>query len=272
LRDEKILLSWNGLMIAALADVAAVTGNATYRMAAIRAVEFIEEKLVTAEGRLVRSWHSGRRGAPGFLEDYAFYVRGLIALHQTTGCERFLALGIHYSAEMLRLFSDPAETGLFDTAHDVTTALLRMKGNTDGVVPSGNAVAAMNLLRLGRITGDDALSRHGETLVTRWTGLLTRTPVNHLYLLTALDFMEYGGTEITLSGNPDSGIMKDMLRAIHRQFLPGLCLKFINNEENKVVTASVCAEGACQPTVENAEELEKLLAMQTTRKNPQKIN
>ena len=186
-------------------------------------------------------------------------MRGLIALHQATLDERFLAAALRYTGEMLRLFSDPAEGGLFDTGCDVEPALVRMKGNTDGVIPSGNAVAALNLLRLGRITEDDELSRRGAAIVTAWVGVMARVPVNHLYLLSALDFQTHDGIEIDLAGKPGSVAMADMLRAIHRRYLPGLTLRFSEGDEDERITASVCAAGACRPPVDSVEELERLL-------------
>ena len=259
LRDEKILLAWNALMITTLAEAYAVTGRDAYRAAAIQAVDFIESRLVTPDGRLLRSWHAGRDGAPAFLEDYAFFVRGLIALHQATLDERFLAAALRHTGEMLRLFSDPTEGGLFDTGSDVEPALVRMKGNTDGVIPSGNSVAALNLLRLGRITGDDELFRRGAGIVNAWAGVMARVPVNHLHLLTALDFLEHDGIEIDLAGKPDNTATSGMLRAIHRRYLPGLSLRFSVRVGAERTTASVCAAGACRPPVDSVEELDRLL-------------
>jgi uncharacterized protein YyaL (SSP411 family) len=204
-------------------------------------VAFIEGRLVTPEGRLIRSRHGGREGAPAFLEDYAFFVRGLIALHQATLDGRFLAAALRYTGEMLRLFSDPVEVGLFDTGCDMEPALVRMKGNTDGVIPSGNAVAALNLLRLGRITEDDDLSRRGAAIVTAWAGVMARVPVNHIYLLTALDFQTHDGIEIELAGKLGSVATAGMLRVIHRRYLPGLSLRFSEGGEAERTTASVWA-------------------------------
>ena len=259
LRDEKILLAWNGLMIATLADAYAVTGRGSYRTAATQAVAFIESRLMTPEGRLVRSRHADRDGAPAFLEDYAFFARGLIALHQATLDERFLTAALRYTREMLRLFSDPEAEGLFDSGCDVEPALVRMKGNTDGVIPSGNAVAALNLLRLGRITGDTGLFQRGAGIVTAWAGNMARVPVNHLHLLMALDFMAHDGIEIDLAGRRDSGATADMLRAIHRRYLPALTLRFSEGAGSERTTASVCAAGACRPPVDTVAALEGLL-------------
>ena len=257
LRDEKILASWNGLMIATFAEAHGVTGNVSYLRAAMDGAAFLETRLMTPEGRLLRSWHAGRAGAPAFLEDYAFFVRGLIALHQATLHRRFLASALRLTVEMLRLFCDPESEALFDTGSDAEPGLVRMKGISDGVIPSGNAVAALNLLRLGRITGDDDLTRRGRGIVTACSGSMARAPVNHLQMLAAVEMLEQGGIHLELSGEPDSAATAGLLRAIHRRYLPGLTLRF-TPREGRGATAALCAAGVCYPPVATPEELEKL--------------
>jgi uncharacterized protein YyaL (SSP411 family) len=120
-------------------------------------------------------------------------------------------------------------------------------------------VAALNLLRLGRITEDDDLSRRGAAIVTAWAGVMARVPVNHIYLLTALDFQTHDGIEIELAGKLGSVATAGMLRVIHRRYLPGLSLRFSEGGEAERTTASVCAAGACRPPVDSVEELGRLL-------------
>jgi uncharacterized protein len=260
LRDEKILTAWNGLMIASCADAYAVTGTVAYLSAALAAALFIETCLVTENGRLLRSWHAGREGAPAFLEDYAFFVEGLIALHQVTLQERFLLSALRLTKEMPRLFGDPVTGALFDTGSDVEPALVRMQGMSDGVIPSGNAVAALNLLRLGRITGDDELERQGKGVVTACSGSMARVPVNHLRMLAAVDLLEHEGIMVELTGERESVATAQMLRVIHRRYLPGLTLRFSPREGAVKTTVSLCAAGTCRPPLESPEELEELLA------------
>ena len=257
LRDEKILTAWNGLMIAALADAYAVTGRDEYLDTAVRAVDVIRDRLVTPEGRLLRSRHGGRHGAPAFLEDYAFFVRGLIALHQATLQERFLATALHLTDEMLRLFADPDDDRLSDTGCDVAPPLIRLKGITDGVIPSGNAVAALNLIRLGRIAGREGYVERGRMIVAACSGSMARVPVNHLCLLAALDLLEYGAIEITFSGAPEGAAALGMLRCIHRSYLPGVILRTAPGRQGGV---SVCAAGTCHRPVDTVAELELVLA------------
>ena len=113
MRDEKVLTSWNGLMIAALAEGYAATGELRYRAAAEKAVSFVKRRLMRPEGRLMRSFHAGLTSVPGFLEDYAFFVHGLIRLYEATLLKEHLDDALRLSREMLRLFGDEASGGLF---------------------------------------------------------------------------------------------------------------------------------------------------------------
>jgi len=259
LRDEKILTAWNGLMIASFADAYALTGKDAYLNAATRGVAFIEGRLLTPDGRLLRSRHADREGALAFLEDYAFFVRGLIALHQATLHERFLAAALRYTGEMLGLFADTTTGGLFDTGNDTEPPLLRLHGVSDGVIPSGNAVAALNLLRLGRITDDEEPWRRGKEIVTTCSGGMARVPVNHLRMLEAVDILEHGGIDIALEGERESAATAEMLRAIHQRYLPGLTIRFTTREGASKTTASVCAGNSCRPPVDSVDALERAL-------------
>ena len=258
LRDEKILTAWNGLMIAAFADAGALTGHRPYLYAAERAAACLGSRLVTPEGRLLRSWHAGREGGAGFLEDYALFATGLVALHQATLDERHLAAALRLTREMLRLFGDPAGGLLCDTGSDVEPPLIRTRGIADGVVPSGNAAAALLLIRLGRITGDEGLVARGEGIVAACAGSTARVPVNHLRMLAAADLLREGGIEIELAGERESDATAAFLRECHRRCLPGLALRF-TPREGMVTTARLCAAGICHPPVDTPGELAELL-------------
>jgi hypothetical protein len=259
LRDEKILTSWNGLMIATLAEAYAVTGNSEYLAAATKAADFILTGLVTSQGRLLRSRHGSWCGPPAFLEDYAFFTRGLIGLHQATLEDRFLEAALHLAGEMSRLFADPEGGGLFDTGSDVETALVRMKGDADGVIPSGNAVAAQNLIRLGRIVGDESLVLQGDSILSSFGGSIQQAPVNHLQALEALYLLGHAGVEITCVGDREQREFRALLHAIHRRYLPDTILRYRNDDGVTTPQAYLCAAGSCRPPVSGAEAVGRLL-------------
>ena len=264
LRDEKVLTAWNGLMIAALARGYAVTGDNAYRVAAGRAVSFIRENMVTPAGRLLRTRHSENRGVPGFLDDYASFCWGLIELYQATLEPAYLEYALHYTGDMLRLFRDPESGGLFESGLDAETVLIRTRGGADGVAPSGNSVAALNLLRLGRIAGDAALLGEGEKILRSCMGNVVRQPAGYVALLSALDYLNGPSVEITLVGDRHMKNTSDMQHAIGRRFIPGLALRGATDSGefpviNGRTTAYVCAAGACRAPVVELGELETLL-------------
>ena len=255
LRDEKILCGWNGLMIAALARGYAITGNRAWKEAAVAATNVIHQKLTNREGRLLRSYHAGDATIPAFLEDYAFSIWGLIELHQATLQEEFLAEARHLNQEMLRLFAAD-KGGLYTVGSDAEQLPLRMQNAVDGVIPSGLAVAALNLLRLGAIAEDAALTVAGEHVLRSQMGSISQQPASYLFSLCALDFLHGPLLEITLSGGTTKE-RETILRGVAQRFLPNLVLR--SNDAGGPLQINVCAEGNCRPPLADLAGLEALL-------------
>ncbi len=255
LRDEKILCSWNGLMIAALGRGFAITGNSTWREAAVAAVGCIRSRLVENHGRLLRSAHAGVAAIPAFLEDYAFYVWGLIELHQATLDEEFLSDALQLSQEMLRLFAAP-DGGLYSVGSDADDLPLRMQSAVDGVIPSGLSVAALNLLRLGAIREDETLTAAGAGILRSQMGSIQQHPLSHLFSLCALDFLHGPPLEITLHGGT-ADEQGAIVHSISQRFLPKLVLRRGRHEGGLQI--NVCAEGSCRPPLADLAGLEALL-------------
>jgi hypothetical protein len=266
LRDAKALTAWNGLLIAALAKGYGVCGDDSFIQAADRAVAFVGKHLRTPEGRLLRSYHLESATIPAFLEDYAFFVWGLIELYQVTLSNDYLEEAILLSREMLRIFAGEDGGGLFESGADAEEVLLRQKSAYDGVLPSGNSVAAMNLMRLGRICEDPALQEAGEAVVREFLGSAVKQPAAYLQLLMAHEFQLTAEVAITLVGEREREEMKAMLAAISKRFIPHLVLRHADKGDIGGFTAPaeggaayVCAGGACRTPVATAEELERLL-------------
>ncbi len=263
LRDEKILTAWNGLVIAALARGYAVTGEVSYRLAADRAVTFISERLASSTGRLLRLRHGEDGGIPGFLEDYAFFAWGLLELYEATLETAYLTEALRLTGEMLSLFRDTAGGGLFESGSDVETVLVKSRGGPDGVIPSGSSVALRNILKLGRITGDELLLGQGEAILRSYMGKVAQQPASYLVFLSAWDDFQGPLVEITLAGDQRAPEAAAMLRAIGRRYLPGLVLRHTSDAAYPAPegrpTAYVCAAGACRPPVMAREDLERLL-------------
>jgi len=253
-------------MISALAKCFAVTGENRYREAAESALNFIATQLRNSDGRLLRSCYRGKSSIPAFLEDYAFLGWGLIQLYEATLERNYLAAARKNATEMLKLFHDKETYGLYDTGSDSENLLVRKKGGHDGVVPSGNAVAAMNLIKLGKITADSRLLEEGKGILRSFMGSIDGTPITGLHFLCALDYLNCPETEVSFSACIDSAEARKMLHAIHKRFMPGLVLRVseddttteTKNKKGKTIV-QICASGACRLPVTNLKELERLL-------------
>ncbi len=266
LRDEKVLTSWNGLMIAALARGYAVTGEKRCLEMAENAVKFIKKRLLTSDGRLLRSHYLGESTVPAFLEDYAFFVWGLIELYEATLDPEYLHYAIHYSQEIIRLFVDETSYGLFDTGFDAENVLVRKKSTIDGVIPSGNSVAAMNFLKLGKITAKARFTEEGRGILRSMMGDALARPTGYFYSLMALDYLHGTDVDVTMVGDIEDPVMQKMLHCVSQRFMPHLVLR-VKGEGAETgyktlggqPTAYVCHGGMCRPPVTGRDGLEKVL-------------
>ncbi|SNB44965.1 thioredoxin domain-containing protein [Geobacter sp. DSM 9736] len=264
-RDEKILSAWNGMMIASLAAGYAATGKQSYLTAAESAAIFIARRLVNGEGRLMRSFHLGRGVVPGFLEDYAAFAWGLSVLYEVTGKSSHLDLSEKLCHEILRLFRD-RESGLcYDTGSDTEEILLRISDSHDGVVPSGNSLAAYVLCKVGKLTGDLELQEAGRAIMAGVMGKAARQPTGHLALLIASDADAFP-IELTVAGKLDEAATRALVLAVGKLFLPGLVIRFAGEGDKAYSPLDgrpafyLCAAGRCRPPVVDLTELERLLA------------
>ena len=184
--DTKILTSWNGLMIAAMARAGFVFNEPRYLEAARQAQRFIQEHLTTATGRLLLRWSDGEAKYAGQLDDYAFYGLALLALYETTWEPSYLQQAVTTSHWLLCLFADEAQGGFFLYAHDSEALITRPKEAYDGALPSGNAAAALLLTRLAHLTADEFWRQAADQQLGYLTGALKRYPAGSAYALLAM--------------------------------------------------------------------------------------
>jgi uncharacterized protein len=201
LRDDKAIASWNGLLLAALAQ-----GGRTEPAVAL--AEFLLGPLSTADGRLHRTWRDGVAKGTGYLEDYADVAYGLIELHVATGEPRFLLEGHRLATLAVDLFGDDDAGGFFQTPRDGERLVARKKELDDHPSPSGNAMLAYVLLRLARIWGDDELERRGVGVLRLVRDELTRAPSALGWLLVALDQHLAPHREIAIVGDPAAPVAR----------------------------------------------------------------
>jgi len=176
LTDDKILTSWNGLMIRGFADAGRLLEQPRYIESAEKAATFLLAKLSTPEGRLLRTYRGGEAKLNAYLVDYAFLVEGLIALHRATGKQKWLGEADRLMKIQLELYWDDVNGGFFFTSNDHESLLARGKDPIDGAQPAGNSVAVQNLVYLGReLDNKDYLERADRTIQSV-SGILSTSP------------------------------------------------------------------------------------------------
>ncbi len=185
--DDKRLTSWNALMIAALADAGSVLDEPRYLDAATSCAEFVLRALRDGEGRLLRTYSDGRAHIGGYLEDHAFLLEALIVLFEATCEERWLAEARTLAEQTIERFADPARGGFFSTPTDGEELIARRKELDDSPIPSGASSAALGLLRLAQITGEESYEHHALGVLRLLHEIAPQHPSSFGHLLQALE-------------------------------------------------------------------------------------
>jgi uncharacterized protein YyaL (SSP411 family) len=219
-KDDKILTDWNGLMIAALARAGSVLNRPEYIDAARSASEFILMQMRLSDGRLLHRYREGQAGIKGNLDDYAFMAWGLIELYQADFDASHLEAALELTGIMLEHFGDPSGGGLFFTPDDGEELLVRRKEAYDGAVPSGNSVAMLNMLRLGRLTGRPDLEEQASAISRAFSGWVDTSPAGYTQLLSAVDFASGPAFEVVIAGRADADDTRAMLESLRSRFTP----------------------------------------------------
>ena len=267
LRDDKILTSWNGLMISAFAVGGRVLDDSSFVEQAERAADFVLANL-RRDGRLLRSYKDGQARHNGYLDDYAFLIAGLLDLHEATFDPRWLGEAIALQTTLDKHYRDPAG-GYFMTSDDHEALLAREKPAYDGAEPSGNSVALMNLVRLHELTTDDAYRAGADALLTAFAPALIRSPNALTKMLVALEFRLGSPKEIVIVTKGPKSDAEPFLAELRNRFAPNRILvvarqgkdleaqaELVPLLEGKVAkkgnaTAYVCQGGVCKlPTTD----------------------
>jgi uncharacterized protein len=279
LKDDKILTSWNGLMIAALAKGSQALGDPVYALSAKRAADFILQKMRTPSGGLYRRYREGHIAFPGYLDDYAFFIWGLIEIYETLFEVHYLEEALALNQRLVELFWDQEQGGCFFTAKEGESLIAREKDLYDGATPSGNSVTALNFLRLGRITGNPDWEEKADHLFRSFSGKVSGYPMAYTQFLNALDFMIGPGQEIVVAGDRGQRATQQLISRIQRAFLPNKAFLFRpEGEESRSIinlssylesliplnhqpTVYLCEQFACRAPITDLAELEKALAL-----------
>lgn len=219
-RDDKVLVAWNGLMIDAMVKAAGALDEPRYLEAAEKAVAFILREMRRSDGRLLHTWRAGRSKFDGYLDDYAALANALVSLYEATFTESYIDEAIALIEIMLKHFADSRAGGFFYTADDQEQLIARNKEMQDSSVPSGNALAAIVLVRLGKLTGRSEYLEAAEKTFRAATSLLDRAPTAAGQMLLALDMYLGPTPEIVLLGEPRNAETEAVLREVRRIFVP----------------------------------------------------
>jgi uncharacterized protein YyaL (SSP411 family) len=229
-RDEKILTSWNGLMLSGLAAAIKISSNPAHLEAANRTVDFIFTKLFR-DGRLLHTYKDGNAKILGYLDDYAFLAAGLLDLFEATLDRSNLDRASELAETMLAEFADEAGGGFFYAGRSHERLIAQSKPVFDGSIPSGNAVATQVLLRLYHYMGKEDYLKRAEAILRAYYTAMENQPFGFAHLLAALDFYLEKPKEIALVGDKRSRGTMELLAKIHSRYLPNMTLQFATPDE-----------------------------------------
>lgn len=266
-KDDKVLTSWNGLMLRAVAEAGRVLGRHDYREAAIRNATFLMERLVK-DGRLLHAWRGGQAKIAGFLDDHAALVNGLLSTYEATGDARFLVEARRWADVLLDRFWVEESGSFFDTADDTEPLIGRPREFTDNATPSGTSLAVEALLRLAAFMGEERYRETATIVLRALAPAMAQQPSSFGHLLGALDNLIGPFYEVAIVRGEEVAQRDAMLKALASRFLPRMALARGGQVDAAAVpllagrdaldgkeTAYVCQRFTCRRPVTTPDEL-----------------
>ena len=261
-KDDKVLTDWNGIAIAAFSKAASAFGEKRYSLAARDSIEFIMRNLF-CDGRLLHRYREGEAGIMASVDDYAFFIWGLLEYYENAFDEKYLALAISLCQDQFEHFWDEEFAGFFFTADDGEALITRQKEIYDGALPSGNSVSILNILKIARLTADPELEEKAARMTAAFSPQISRHPASFSMHMNSLDFMLGPSFEIVIAGDRNSPETRRFFDALSGEYLPNkvVILKDAANEQeiskiapytqehkplNGKTAAYVCSNYACR--------------------------
>ncbi|MCC6804412.1 MAG: thioredoxin domain-containing protein, partial [Anaerolineae bacterium] len=272
--DDKIVTAWNGLMLASLSEAARVFKRADYYDAALRCGEFLVERLMTADARLLRTYKDGQAKIDAYLEDYAALIDAFLELYQTTFDERWFDHARRLADRVLSRFRAP-DGGFFDTSDDHESLIARPRGLQDNATPAGSSLIARGLIELTAYTGNADYIDAATGALRLLTAAMREYPQAFGEALNAVDMAVQGVAEIAIVGAPDDPATQALIDTAQQPYRPNAITALapvnVDGEANipllsyRVMrggapTVYVCRHFACQMPVTTPDAMEKLLA------------
>jgi uncharacterized protein YyaL (SSP411 family) len=223
-KDDKILVSWNALMIDSMARAAGGLDEPRYLQAAARAADFIFRQMSRDDGRLLHSWRGGQAKFDAYLDDYTYLINALVTLYEASFDQRWIDEAVRLADIVLAHFADDDSGGFYFTADDHEPLIARNKDVQDSSVPSGNAMAATALLRLGKLCGRDEYSDAGRRTLEMASSFMQRSPTAAGQMLIALDRFFGPTPEIVVLGDPGHPETAAVLADLRKRYIPNYVL------------------------------------------------
>ena len=270
--DDKILSSWNGLMLGAIARAGVVLNEPEYLKAAQANLTFLQRELWDAETKtLYHRWREGLRDDIQLLDAYAFLLDGVLHLYEATLESKHLQFAIDLAGTMKAKFYDDTNGGFWQSVH-TPNLIMKVKEDYDGAIPSGNSVAVLALLRLGKITDNKTFTELAEKTLLLFSDNMINGPNAVPHLLQALDFLVHEPRRAVITGDPKSIGTLNLIAAAHAAYQPNKVVlgvvgpvesfaKTLPKEGNS--SAYLCTGSACQPPTSNALKLQEMMASKT---------
>jgi len=271
-RDEKVLTSWNGLMLAAFAEAARELDRQDYQQVAERNADFLLRELRRPSGRLWHTWKAGVASINGYLEDYTHLIEGLLELYQATFDPRWYLAALELAEGMIQRFRAPGG-GFFDTSDDHERLITRPRELQDNAVPSGNAMATLVLLRLAGLAVEPRYAELAQRNLSHMGSLLAQYPLGFAQWLIALDYALSRPREIAIVGDSKAADTRALLDVCTAGYRPHQIVALGTSEtvasavpllkgRSQIggrATAYVCVDFACRPPVTDPQALRALL-------------
>jgi len=274
-KDDKILTDWNGLMIAALSKAGRVFNEPQYTESARKAADFILKDMRNNNGTLLHRYRQGEAGIRANVDDYAFFIWGLLELYESTFDIKYLKVALSLQEEMDKGFWDDKNGGYYFTSNDAEKLISRQKEIYDGAIPSGNSVAGLNLLKLSRITGEVEYEQKAAKLGKAFSETIESGPMAYTLFMIGLDFGIGPSYEVVIVGDPGAEDTKAMIDAVRKNYSPSKIVLTKGKDDDKITeiadftkgqsriegkaTAYVCLNHICNlPTTDINKMLELL--------------
>jgi len=274
--DDKILTGWNSLMVRAFVTGYQVLHEIRFLEAATSSARFILENLVK-DGQICRRYRDREATIPGTLEDYAFFIAALLDLYEASFDPEWLREAFRLNDAMIELFRDDANGGFFFNRHGETEILATIKVAYDGPVPSGNSIAAENLLRIGALADDEDMPGCARDIFLAFGAQLEESPLAYTQMLSAVDLYLNSPMQIVIACD-DVKETKEFVLEINRHFLPDKVIAFAGNRASEEVgpglvhmtrgkvaiqgkpTIYICENYACRAPITKLEDLRQVLS------------